>query len=308
MNIFEEINNAKKEVSDALYKSYGSGLVYGQGTGVAVLREAKLAEVSDTSGFLDNIFLFSIKKDIKCNYRNIVTERIMESGVKRTTHIVNTPNQYTLSGLVAELTKTVSIPERILSKIITTLEPANELLPSAISDPISEFYSQTEALANDAKTLFSKVNYALDKGASIYNLIAANTDIREVGRLVGLEAGKSEQTKAVEKLKAWRDNKTALVLETPYLIEKDVVIENLTVRQRVQNLSGTDIEIDLKQTLFADVPTISTEDVPPNLRNKKQVEFCEKLNSKAEASPAFLDESINYLDTRKIYFGDAIVN
>lgn len=182
------------------------------------------------------------------NIQNQITDNYIENNTSIQDHIAHAPITISMRGLIGEVV--YKPPMTALNKIIGKIDtPLAQKYGIFISDKLSPIPALLPSVSNVTQLARNAVQY-VEASYRRYEKI-----IKSFGE------GRYRQTRLEEvfdKLKTLRDFNDLLIVETPYQVFDNMVIQSITLRQGNINYTS-DIEITLKQINYA-----STYNTEPN--------------------------------------------
>lgn len=176
--------------------------------------------------------------------QNQITDNYIENNTSIQDHIAHLPITISMRGLIGEIV--YKPPMNALNKIIGKIDtPFIENFGTTISDKLSPLNALLPSVSNITQIARNAVQYA-EASYRRYEKI-----IKSFG-----EGGyrQSRLEEVFDKLKDLRDYNDLLIVETPYQVFDNMVIQSLTLRQGNVNFVS-DIEITLKQINYTSTYT-----------------------------------------------------
>ena len=184
-------------------------------------------------------WVFDIPKGETIDLETDVTDHYIENGSFISDHAVNKPARITLTGLIGELVYEAPNDgvEADLSALSNTLTTVNAFAPE-----LSPQAAQDVAVAAQVAAYAASQYEAIQKRLSNLKKYFS-----------GEEATQTLQQKAFMELKAMRDSKQIVSVQTPWTFYNSMIITSISARQDDKTNDYTDFSISLKEMRFASV-------------------------------------------------------
>ena len=200
---------------------------------------------------------FDIIQDNSISLQSQITDNYMENNTAIADHIANSPIKVSLRGVSGEVVYKPSITEEstqglaeggILTKLydFTKGKIGNRAFGIEKLTDIAQLYPPVDNVTQIAKNTISYVEASYNRYEKIIkDFLNPNQRVTRLKQIY-------------QSLNVLRENKTALIVYTPYETFTDMHIESITLRQGNEKYT-TDIELTLKQVYFSETTTTAPD-------------------------------------------------
>ena len=190
-------------------------------------------------------FVFDIEGEANAQLQNNITDHYTEDNTTISDHITVLPKRITLKNYVGELADIVDDSfERDIQKVGQKLITLGAYVPS-ITDAAQQALPSIKQFING------------DKGATDLNIsdIANNVELDDIANVYSLVKNFAppipKQSQAFLYLKALRDQKILVSIQTPFEFMENMAIETIVARQGEETVSMSDFTVTFKEVRFA---------------------------------------------------------
>lgn len=187
-----------------------------------------------------NGFVFDYEGESSLNMQAEITDHFAENNIAVQDHIAIRPTKITLRGYQGELVK---FADSGLVGLLNTIQNKLTTVPAYLGKYTPQQLAKLQAAVTKAQDTVTKIDTAL---ARVNNL---------VGMLPGLKPGITKQHQAYNFLRSMMVSKQVFIVETPYGVLNNMVIEGLSFVQPEDTKFWSDISVTLKQMRFVEVQT-----------------------------------------------------
>lgn len=187
-------------------------------------------------------WVFDISGGESIELESDITDHFTENGSFIQDHIVNKPMRITLSGLIGEL-KYEAPKNGTIEGDLSALSNSLTAVPAYLG-PLTPQASQKLAVATSAAAYAAGQYEAIKKRVS---------NLKKY--FDGKDATETLQQKAFAELKAMRDSKQIVTVQTPWGFYSNMAIVSISIRQDDKTNDYSDVSVSLKEMRFASVET-----------------------------------------------------
>lgn len=221
---------------------------------VQELKDGATVEVQDNTKNYVLALYFDIIEEHSVSLQSQITDNWMENNTAIADHIANQPLTVSLRGLAGEVVYVPSTSEGWLNDI-------NNKIPLNVSEklaPIASFLAPVSNITQIAKNAITYVEASFNR----YKKIIDNFRNKTVKQ--------QRLRKIYQDLSEIRENKSPLMVQTPYATFDNMYIQSMVMRQGNQAYI-TDIELTLKQAYFTE-----TQYTGVNKENRENCNFIQR--------------------------------
>lgn len=202
-----------------------------------------------------NGWVFDIPKSEQVRLSSDITDHYMENNSFVNDHIVDRPIEITLSGFVGEL---VWKKPTGFGADLNFFSGSLSVVDAYLGDYSPQELQKQQNLLGEIQKNNNFVKQIVQKTTNI------------VKSFSGDGQSKTLQQVAYNELKALKDNRSLLKVQTPFAYFENMLIQEITFVQGEDSNSYCDISITLKEARFAEISVVSfDEDLLPS-RNQQQ--------------------------------------
>lgn len=187
-----------------------------------------------------NGFIFDYEGETNLQLQAEITDHYSENNVAIQDHIAIRPVRITLRGYQGELVK---FADTGVIGLLNTIQNKLTTVPAYLGKYTPQQLAKVQAAVSKAQDTVNKIDTAL---ARVNNL---------VGMLPGIKPGITKQHQAFNFLRSMMFSKQVFIVDTPYGVLNNMVIESLVFIQPEETSSMSDISVTLKQMRFVEVQT-----------------------------------------------------
>lgn len=195
---------------------------------------------------------FDIIQDHSVSLQSQITDNWMENNTAIADHITNSPIIVSLKGISGEVVYVPSTTEGALADLYRTVNFGKFNKTGIRSEKLTvipQLLPPVDNITQLAKNAITYAEASVNRYVKIFNSFKNfRSTEQKITRLQGI----------YQNLIQIRENKQALVIQTPYSTFGDMYIQSLTLRQGEEDYI-TDIEITLKQANFTETKTTEAD-------------------------------------------------
>lgn len=184
-------------------------------------------------------WIFDIPTGESISLSSDITDHYTENGSFISDHIVNKPIEITLSGLIGELK--YEFPQSGIEQNISEVTNALGIVPAYLG-PL------TPGATQKVTGLLQTASYAVSQFEALKKRVENLKSLAD-----GADATETLQQKAFAEIRAMRDSKQIVSVQTPWAFFPSMAIQSITARQDEGSTDITDFSVTLKELRFADV-------------------------------------------------------
>lgn len=202
-----------------------------------------------------NGWVFDIPKSEQVRLVSDITDHYMEDNSHINDHVVDRPSEITLSGLIGEL---VYRKPTGFGADLNFFSGSLSVVDAYLGDYSPQELQKQQNLLGEIQKNNTFVKQIVDKTSNI------------VKSFSGDGQSKSLQQVAYNELKALKDNRSLLKVQTPFAYFENMFIQEIIFVQGEDSDSYCDITINLKEMRFAEITTVQFNEDLLASRNQQQ--------------------------------------
>lgn len=189
-------------------------------------------------------FVFDYESETTVQLQADITDHFAENNTSIQDHIAQRPARINLRGFVAELA--VKAPEG-LHGLFTAIQSKLGVVPAYLGDYTPQALQKVQAVLTQTQSVVNRIDQGLARVKNIVQVFDNSAP------------EPTKQAKAYAQLEALYLSKQVFVVETPYKMFDNMVIESLSISQDETTRDWSDISVGLKQVRFAEVRLVADD-------------------------------------------------